>query len=468
MGTSKLIYDGNTYEDELVTGHGSLRMSHAMVGETLAIDELTLAIRTGDFPLRVLCADQGENDFIYTADGEVVSIGDGAPVPIAKKGAVGQYYAGDDLIGQYYLKRQKQLTQYSHEQTYYSGVDILGRSKHNGGIYTGQTADIVAADIIGGTLTYTIDEDLAAIQVYGYLPRDWRRDNFRKFLMAIGGALRNAPDGSLRITTLSDTVTGVFDASRVFRGGAPQEEMAATAVEVTEHNYIETDETVTLYEDSTVQTMTIYFAEPYHSLSITNGEILSSGANYCTFTGEGAVTITGKKYLHITRLIRHGQDPTGTPDDNIVAVSDNELINPYNAPDIAENLYNYLSVSETLRCRVVAGTERPGDVVKIMHPHTRQLISACIKALEIQRGKDELRASGVFLPGYIPPGATTSFTEFVVLTGTGNWVVPAGITRGRAIIVGPGQGGQGGYSGVRPQPGGSAGAGGNSGTPGQS
>lgn len=448
--TNKLTYNGSNYDRQITAQGGGVEMNHAMVGETLTVDSLTVPVIVGDWPKKFIFADQEPSDLFVTADRKVFC---GADIDTLEfiAGESGLYYHENALVGKYFAKEFRQTSQYGHMMLFYSAMWVLDKTDHMGGIYSGQSAEDVAAEIVGGTVDYTIDDDLSEIQVYGYLPKARRRSNLQMLLMAIGGAIRNAADGTLRITPLTDTVSGTFNTNRVFIGGSVIYQTPATAVRVTEHNFIETAEEVTIYENTTVETETITFNEPYHDLTITNGTISASGPNYCTFTGTGAVTIKGKRYLHITRVITHG---TVAEDgsDNIKTVTNNTLLTPNNATEVAEKLYNYLTVAQSIKAEVVFGTERPGDVVKIVHPYTKQLVDACIKSLSIQMGLTELRAVGEFLINYIPPGPTAGFEHYAVLTGSSSWSVPAGVTRIRAIIVGGGGGGAGGSNGSNTTP----------------
>ncbi len=446
---AELIYNGITYESEIVSGAGGLELNHAMVGETLTVDSLSVQLVTGDVPDRFVAADQTEDDWFITADGyELVAHGENK-TPVAVTNGAGQCYVDDDLIGQYYFTELHRTGTHEHALTFYSAVWLLELSWHVGGLYTGQTAGDILDDIIGD-VPHTIDDDIAAIQVYGYLPYARRRANLQMALMAIGGAVRNAAGGSLRITSLTDTVAGVFDESRVFVGGSIVDKNPATAVQVTEHNYLETTETTetaTLFNDSTITTETVIFKEPYHDLSITGGTITASGVNFCTFTASGAVVLTGQKYQHVTRVITFGTTPTGAASDNVKSVVNNTLLTPNNAVIVAEKLYDYLSVAQSLKAEVLFGTERPGDVVSIVHPYTLELVEACAKPMSISFGATELRAAAEFLVGYKPPGAIAGFQNYVVLTGAGTWTVPAGVTRIRVILVGNGEGAGGGNDG---------------------
>lgn len=471
MSIVRLNYNGIDYIDEIAADGGSIEMTHAMVGETLAADTLTVPVIVSDKPIRIIGADQDDIDFIVSSDDYIVCASNDVVAPDYIKNAPGYLYFNNDLVTKQFLYQIRRENKHTHKMTFYSAIWLLDFSKHFGGLYTGEPAGDVLADIMG-EIPYTVDEDIAAIQIYGYLPYDTRRNNLHKFLMATGAAVKNAPDGSLRITSLSDTVVGTFDQTRIFVGGTVEEKIPCTAVQVTEHNYIESSEEVTLYENTSVNTELITFAEPYHDYSITNGTILESGVNYVKFEGAGLVTIKGKKYIHITRVITVGDEPTGSPDDVVRTVSENTLITPFNAVDIAERIYEYFSVSKSIKQDVRFGYERPGDVVKVVDPYTKELVTATIKSMSIVLGFAEIRANSEFLVGYTPPSLISGFTNYTVLTGSGEWTVPEGVTKIRVIIVGAGgggDGGSGGYSGayissqVSGNPGGAGGAAGNPG-----
>lgn len=446
----KFEYNGYDYSDEIVASQAVLDMTHAMVGETLSVDTLQVPVIIDDLPVRVLGNDQGEDGLIVSSDGDVFCLYSEVPVPGFEKHGVAQLYFANALIGAYYFEELKQAGPYEYVMRFLSGIWLLDKSDHPGGLYSGETAGDVIADIIGNVVPYAIDEDIAAIPIYGYLPYDRRRNNLQKTLMAIGAAIKNAPDGSLRITQLSDTVTGIFDTSRVFFGGLVVDKVPVTAVQVTEHNYLPSEDEVELYNGTTVEIETVRFNEPIHDLSITGGTILNYGVNYCTFQGSGAVVLKGKRYNHVTRVITVGTPPTGSKEDVVKKVTNNTLLGPNNAVFVAEKLFDYLKVAQSIKQEVILGQERPADVVQVVHPYTRELVEACIKSMRVTFGKNEHRAVCEFLLGYKPPGATTGFENYALLTGSGSWTVPSGVTKIRIILVGPGDDGEDGEDGQRP------------------
>jgi hypothetical protein len=437
--TMKLTYNTVDYDAEIVAGDGGLDMDHAMVGETLTVDTLTVKVMTATAP-----------DFV--------------------KNGAGLFYVDSALVGKYYLHELHQTAPSEYQFFFCSAIRLLDQTRHKGGLYTGQTATSVISEIMESIVSYSVDPAVANIQVYGYLPYASRRSNLQKLLMAVGAGVKNTSTGALYITELTDTTAGVFDDDRVFIGGVVIDKNPATCVQVTEHNFLESDEVVKLFDDTTLTTETVIFNEPYHDLSITGGTIIASGVNYCTFSASGAVVLTGKRYTHVTRVITEGTAPTGSEDDVVRSVSYNTLLTPNNAVAVAEKLYGYLSVAQSIKQEVIFGTERPADVVSVVHPYTKSLVDACLKSMNIQFGKTEIRAMCEFLVGYVPPGVTAGFQHYALLTGSGTWTVPAGVTRIRVILVGGGDGGHGGSNGANtvtgttlPLNGGAGGAGGESG-----
>lgn len=475
MSVSKLTYNSKDYDDEIVAEGGRIEMTHAMAGETLSADSLVVPITTGGQPIRFLAADQDENDlFLYTADGKVFCVGSGSGVPEYIKNSPGFFYFDNDLLVKQYLYQIKRRSMYEHEMIFYSAVWLLEQSDHVGGLYTGQTVETVLGEVLGSVVAYSIDDDIKSIQIYGYLPYDKRRNNLMKVLMAVSAALKNAVDGSLRVTQLSASVAGVFDENRVYIGGTVSDEPAATAIQVTEHNYLPSTEEITLFDDSTLGTETVIFTEPYHNLSITGGTITASGVNFCTFSATGAVVLTGQRYTHVTRIVTVGDAPTGVNSDTVRRVTDNTLLTPNNAVAVAEKLFDYLTKSQIIRQDVIVGTERPADVVSVVNPYTKELVDACIKSMSIQVGKNGLKATCEFLVGYVPAGATAGFENYVLLTGAGVWIAPDKNGDGssyliRLIIAGAGSGGTGGGAGRHSVPGttGQGGSGGEAGEAGQ-
>lgn len=323
-----------------------------------------------------------------------------------------------------------------------SYITLLNYDYHYGGFYTGVDAGVVIAEIMGD-IPYTIHPDVAAIKLYGYLPYGTKRDNLLQVIIATGAAITRNADGTMHFTVLTSTVTGTFSDGRSFISGSLDEDTQVTGVQVTEHAYVPIEDEITLFQQSFNDIQTATFTEPAHDLTIVNGTILSSGANYARIQGAGAVTLTGKKYRHTTKIMTRG-NLLNTPDDKIVTVTNATLITSLNSSSVAQRLYAYAKCNRTVKADVLINSERTGDMVQLVHPYKSDYLSAAIHSLDFA-ASNTLRASGEFLVGYEPQGASIGYQHRVVLTGSGNFTIPA--PEFRVVMIGGGQGGRAGEDG---------------------
>lgn len=424
-----------------------VHLAHAMVGETLESDTLTLTYREKDMPLPKGFVTADTDEVMLTADGEdfwvsVAYQSTGMNPQALTSGTIMDCYSNDNLIGRYYFDSYKQTGKNKYTLYGLSVIGVLANQKHYGGMYTNATVADVIADILQG-FPYTIDASVVNNTITGYLPIASKRDNLQQVLFAVGATISNNAQGVLQIYAMSDVVTSTLDKSKCFLDGNVQLSDPVTGVQLTEHNYFKSSETTTLFEDSIYSTETIEFSEPYHSLSISGATITASGVNYATISGNGSVVLTGKKYTHVTRVVSAANSQSG----NVKSVNNAYLANPAVAQSLADRVFAYLRNNVTISQDIMFTQERAGDVVKVIDPYTEQLVTACTKELDITLS-DLQRASGKFLVGFVPQGSISGYTNYVLLTDSGNWIVPAGVKKIRLILVGGGSGGGGGKNGA--------------------
>jgi len=443
---NKFLIGGVEFQDEIESA--SLSTSHAMVGESLAADTLTV----------------------------VLIVGAGVDIETQfKEGSEVLYYSDTALVGKFFLQSVKRIGATKYRVSAVSIVGMLLNSRHYGGIYVGIPAQEIFADVLAG-VTYTLDPDVANATVTGYLPIATRRDNLQQLLMAVGATIKIDDGGTLYITAMSPVSTGVFDAKRCYIGGSVTTEKPVVCVQVTEHNYFEAGNVVTLFSDGVDGTEMIEFNQPYHSLAIEGGTIVESGANFAKISARGTVTLTGKPYTHVTRVVSAGNAEVA-PTDTVKTVSNCYLANPQIAQSLAERLFAYLQCNKTIQQDVLFGTERAGDVVSVINPYTLEQETATIKSLAVTMSSVN-KANAEFLVGFTPQGTLSGFTNHAMLTGSGSWAVPDGVAKIRIILVGAGGGGSGGKRGtaggdsteddpVEPGEGGAGGAGGKAGAGGR-
>lgn len=336
-----------------------------------------------------------------------------------------------------------------------SPMGALTGMVHTGGIYTGQTVEEVVKEICGN-IPSLIKSVYAGVKLYGWLPyADGKersaRDNLSQVLFAIGAYLRTDLNGVLRIEPLWDGTASLIDVDRSYTGGTVKYDSPISAVTVTEHQYVAGTEVKELFSGTAQNGDIITFSEPMHSLSATGFTILESGANYAKISA-GAGALTGKAYIHNTRLIT--QPVTAGAVENIKSVTDATLVSLVNSYAVAKRLADYYRCRETITNDIVSGHEKPGHVVSVYHPYDKKMVSACIQSLDTTMSAT-LKSSMDALVGFTPaqPEAAEYLDERVVLTGSGEFQIPDGTTTIHYVMISAGQGGRCGEKGEDTQSG---------------
>lgn len=364
-------------------------------------------------------------------------------------------YRGGEIKARFVSSGVSRIGPVTYQLTGRSPMGALTGMVHTGGIYTGQTVEEVVKEICGN-IPSLIKSVYAGVKLYGWLPyADGKersaRDNLSQVLFAIGAYLRTDLNGVLRIEPLWDGTASLIDVDRSYTGGTVKYDSPISAVTVTEHQYVAGTEAKELFSGTAQNGDIITFSEPMHSLSATGFTILESGANYAKISA-GAGALTGKAYIHNTRLIT--QPVTAGAVENIKSVTDATLVSLVNSYTVAKRLANYYRCRETITNDIVSGHEKPGHVVSVYHPYDKKMVSACIQSLDTTMSAT-LKSSMDALVGFTPaqPEAAEYLDERVVLTGSGEFQIPEGTTTIHYVMISAGQGGRCGEKGEDTQSG---------------
>ena len=442
--SNKIIIGDKVYDGAYNITSGQQSASKSLDSVVLTIDVLDFDIRTDD------------RSIINTAEGTKLT-----------------YFHDENQRGIYYVESVEQIGTNIYHVYANSAIVLLDSLEHKGGIYTGQTVKSVVEDICGPLKVY-IKSDLAVINLYGWLPYvkppdTSARDNLAQVLFAIGAYLGTDLDGILRVEPLWDGVISEIVPGRIDIGSSVERGRKITAVSVAEHQYVQGSESKELFSGTTQNGDVISFDEPMHSLSAVGFNILESGANWAKVSA-GNGTLTGKAYIHTTRQVT---EKVADGAENIKTIKDATLVSLVNSQAVAKRLADYYRCTETIKAPVVAGAERPGHVVSIYHPYDRKMVHACIASADITMSA-KLKSDLTALVGFKPPQPEQSqyYDERVVLTGSGTWTWPPGVTTATRALIGAGQGGKCGKAGEKGGNGsgasaGNGGAGGEGGTGGR-
>lgn len=366
-----------------------------------------------------------------------------------------EYFRDGRRVGVYYLQTVERVGSDAYTLSALSALGRLITMRHVGGIYTGQTVAEVVPQICG-PVEVMIESVYASRKLYGYLPYsnpDTRtgngrsaRDNLSQVLFAIGASLGTDENGVMRVEKLWDGVSATITADQINEDSCSTVyETPVSAVEITEHQWVKSQDTVTLFEGTAEDGALVTFEEPAHSLTAEGFAITEQGDNYAILSA-GTGTLTGKSYNHLTRIVR--RTVTEGAEENVVPVSDATLVSLTNSVDVAKRMADYYRHRETIRVDVETGTERAGRVVQIFHPWDKKMVQACVESRETVIS-GILNSQTSALVGFTPaqPESAEYFDERVVLTGSGEWQVPENVTAVTAVLIGGAQGGRCGYGG---------------------
>lgn len=424
MAKNKIVYASYIFSDDDET----LRNGNEYKITSLIADEL----QADTIELEVKCNNK-----------DIVVFTENAPL---------QYYRENLLRSTYYVQSIKQIGDNKYTISADSAMGLLMKRLHAGGIYTGQTVKEVTNEICGNVpvLVKTVFSDT---KLYGWLPyckppKSSARNNLAQVLYAIGAALTTDNNGVLRVEPLWDGTSSSIGETRLYFDGSVETEKPISAVTVTEHQYIAGTDEKELFSGTSQQGDIITFSEPMHSLTATGFTILESGANYAKISS-GSGSLKGKTYIHNTRLVT--QTVTENAAENVKSVTDATLVSLFNSSAVAKRLADYYKCRETITNGIVSGQEKPGHVVSVYHPYDKKMVSACIVSLDTTMS-GTLKSEMAALVGFLPPQPESSeyFDERVILTGSGEWTVPEGVTSYTRVLIGGGQGGKCGKAGALP------------------
>lgn len=411
-------------------------------GELLAEDERISTDTPGVLgEYKELRADALEADTL-----DITVLSDSGTIRNFKKNDKVEYFRSGSRVGVYYLQSVTRVGPKLYTLSALSAVGLLIVRPHRGGIYTGQTVAEVVAEICGD-IPVLIETVYRGIKLYGWLPIASARDSLVQVLFAIGAWLHTDENGTLRVQKLWNGTASIIGPGSVHAANIQVKYLdPVSAVAVTEHQYIAGTEDVTLFEGTAQQGDVIEFDEPAHTLTAEGFTVLKSGANYAVLSA-GTGKLTGKSYIHnrrvVTRTVTEGAAK------NVEEIADATLVSLVNSSAVAQRMAAYYACREQLTVDVNPAAEHAGHVVSLWNEWDKQQTLACIASRETKIS-GLLKSRTLALVGFLPPQPETTeyYDERVILTGSGEWTVPEGVTSLRVVLVEHGADGLDGSSGA--------------------
>ena len=435
MATNQLVYKSITIE--------TIRSASCMLNEsvslsTLPVDTLTVTVADEDGTLKPTLNAQEYGDIV-------------------------RYYHGGEQIGKFYLENIEQVGPIDWKFNCISDIGLLVSSDHYGGLYSGQKASEVIADVIGGVIPYTLEDSLKEVEIYGWLKKASRRDNLRDVLFAIGGTIGRDTEGNCVIKpyVAEPEPYPVLSSSFYKTGGSLSNDTPASEIILTEHNFAarDNDIQVTLFDGEVagglittpkgvqVDGAIVIFNEPVHDLTASGTTILESGVNYAVLSTAAYGLLTGKAYTHTQRFLSREVSTDGTP--NVIQSSACTLVNIRNSVNVADRLEAFYGHIKRVKMDIVLSIQKPGDYISFTDPYGNDS-TGYIESLDITFSK-EMKASITVVCGFIPPVDIPMYFHSETFTEDTTWTVPEGVEEVRVVLIGGGPGGYSGYKGTNGQ-----------------
>lgn len=253
-------------------------------------------------------------------------------------------------------------------------IGLMESITYYGGIY----ADVLASDIIDDIFTvagvpYEIMTGTPNIRLSGHIPLTNCREALMQVAFAIGAVVDTSNSDKVIITHLSNNTTSHYiGLERIMQGQNFTEDSTVTGLEIASHNYIESNEEITVYdaaEEGTGDNIIVKFTDPMYSLSIENGDILfpgndnstiTTGTNYAVINARSGCILKGKRYehrQHIYRVLNELAQTAGMIE-NIVSIKDATLISSSNLTFLLSSIQNYYFSQTYVNLKIVEGKHR--------------------------------------------------------------------------------------------------------------
>lgn len=163
----------------------------------------------------------------------------------------------------------------------------------------------------------------------------------------------------VEVKRLENDVPQPIPLDRIMQGQSFENGETVTRVDLTAHTYKAISEKMEAYkaeDGGTGENILVKFSEPLHGLTISNGEILSSGANYAHINANDGCVLIGGKYEHAEKIETYKNLVVLTSDkENVKTITSATLISPSNVKAVLENCYNWLTRTDSTSLKIIVG-----------------------------------------------------------------------------------------------------------------
>ena len=283
-------------------------------------------------------------------------------------------YFDERLLATTFVKNAKRKSKNVWEVQSEDYISIMENVMFLGGMYENVNAGDILKDIFAvANVPYIIDDTLAEMKINGHIPYTTCRDALMQVAFAIQAVVDTSNSEVVKIFALMDDVKQTIPLERIMQGQNFEDNEVVTSVELTSHNYLtkiekadgtfEEPEEVEIFRagyrsDLSLEEkeMIFFFDEPLHSLSIVNGTIIESGANYAKIGAQIYCVLKGKKYFHQTEAKKkYNSFFNSSTDNNYVKIDTATLVSSSNVDTILNSCYNWLIKNNVKNMSIIEG-----------------------------------------------------------------------------------------------------------------
>lgn len=429
------------------------------VGDELFIDQFVPIVKYALWiQYIILPKDTDKYKGILTKEGKILCSKYNYDIRNIPYGIPVRFYTNDKLSGLYYCDSVSRESKLGFKMDCVSAIGMMGKQRHQGGVYVGKRFDAVLEEIVGDDYEYEIDPDVAEILVYGWLPYSTKRSNLHQLLMAYGVTITKSDSRIMLFTFVNALDFADIPEERILTDGTVEYGEPASRIEIIEHSYhyLSSVEYEVLFDTQgeDVNSTIVVFDHPIYADSLTTEAddtlvITSKGTNYAVVNGAGI--LKGKPYVHNTKLIT--KDNPNVTTEKIVTVDDATLITMANSDNcllrLSEYYFNATIVSES----IIQEEEVVGKRYRIENPF-RESVSGFLTHM-LTTVSSFKQSQCEFIANYMPSASGTSFSAMTILNPTDTeqqWTIPNSVfkkdnPRIRCVLIGKGSDGASGTDG---------------------
>jgi hypothetical protein len=228
-------------------------------------------------------------------------------------------YHGDSLIGCYYIDEFSRKGADLFEIDCYDAIGVLSESDFPGGVYNNQSAVSIIGEIVGDDFTIEYDDGIIDMNLTGIIASGNKRAALQQVLFAWGYCATTDGRDTIRIRQPGVDLSSI-GMDKTFTGAKVSTDSVVTSVQVTAHTY--------------------------------------------TASSSGTVEINGQKYTDTKTVYTvTNPDVTKTDKTNVKKVEKGTLVNPSYAQAVAQRVYDYYQMRNTVKAKIVWSGQQLGDLV---------------------------------------------------------------------------------------------------------